>query len=254
MKEVERLRREMEADEEELGLAEDGEEDDVDEPPPSATTAEVESPSPRVIPLDPPLAGDIDEDTTAAELEETEQPQSKNKKSKRKSNTPLAPELPTKTEKKSKARPIIASPEREDSPDVDDVPSGTTSDTPQTELSKREKRRLREAKKARSNSTSQVSVHYYKSCVFPSDMSRYAMCAKNNSRARQSYLRISMIQGTRWLLRQSKITSLIARRRGGKGNGEHWRVVRCRIANALVKSTESSRDTNHTHSTHGINP
>jgi DnaJ homolog subfamily A member 5 len=181
MKEVERLRREMEADEEELGLAEDGEEDDVDEPPPSATTAEVESPSPRVIPLDPPLAGDIDEDTTAAELEETEQPQSKNKKSKRKSNTPLAPELPTKTEKKSKARPIIASPEREDSPDVD-VPSGTTSDAPQTELSNREKRRLREAKKARSNSTSQVSVHYYKSCVFPSDICPGMQCVQRTIR------------------------------------------------------------------------
>ncbi|KIM84393.1 hypothetical protein PILCRDRAFT_818754 [Piloderma croceum F 1598] len=163
MKEVERLRREMEEDEEELGLAED--EEDVDEPPPSATAAEVpsdvESPSPRVIPLDLPLARDIDEDATV-EPEETEQPQSKSKKSKRKGNTPLPPEPPTKAKKKSKARPIpdIASPAREDSPDVD-VPTptgGTTSDAPQTELSKREKRRLREAKKAREGhvSTSQV--------------------------------------------------------------------------------------------------
>jgi DnaJ family protein A protein 5 len=177
MKEVERLRREMEEDEEELGLAEDSPEEeevaeeDVDEPPPSAITAEVpsdvECSLPRVIPLDPPLARNIDEDATVEP--EDEQPQFKSKKSKRKGNTPLPPEPPTKAEKKSKARPIldIASPAREGCPDVDvDVSTptgGTTSDAPQTELSKREKRRLREAKKAREGhvSTSQVSVHYY---------------------------------------------------------------------------------------------
>jgi len=155
----------MEEDEEELGLAEDDQEEDIDEPPPSATAVEVpldvESPSPRVI---PPLARDspdIDEDAPV-EPEETEQPQSKSKKSKRKDNTPLPPEPPiTKAEKKSKAQtmPDIVSLAREGSPDVDaDVPTptgGPTSDGPQTELSKREKRRLREAKKAREG-TNQV--------------------------------------------------------------------------------------------------
>jgi len=184
MKEVDRLRKEMEEDEEELGLAEDrreGEdqstEEDIDEPPGSPTPAEVpsvvESPPPRVIFQDLPRSVargflDIDEDPTV-EREEPEQPQSKGRKPKRKGNKPLPPEPPTKAEKKSKLPPVpdIALPAREDSPDVDvDMPtltSGKVSDAPQTELSKREKRRLREAKKAREGqvSTSQVSVDIY---------------------------------------------------------------------------------------------
>lgn len=171
MKEVERLKVEMEVEVEELGLGEDeerveheGEEpvvpEGVDEPPRSSTPTEVpsdtEPPSQLVIPQKPPESAEIEgtknilahvEEDAKTDIEEIEQTHSKRKKSKRKGK-PIPTELPTKTEKKSNLRPVpdIASPMAEGS-GADKPTDGAAPGGPQTELSKREKRRLREAKK-----------------------------------------------------------------------------------------------------------
>jgi len=173
MKEVERLRRDMEEDEQAQGLADDASQDeqeekklivegDIDEQPRSSNSTEVhddtEFRSPLAVPKDSPESTEIEgtwdipqktEGDAATDIDETGRSQSKTKGSKGK-NKPLSPELPTKTVK-YKYRPV---------PDIilpdtggDTLTDSTISDRPQTELSKREKRRLREAKKAREGQT-----------------------------------------------------------------------------------------------------
>jgi DnaJ homolog subfamily A member 5 len=181
-KEVERLRREMEEDEQDLGLGraeagqdreEGGElmvEDGADEPPRSLTPTEVPDDAvPHSALADtqyPPESAEIEgmwgstrpqEEDRATIIDGTEQSQSKVKKSKPRDK----PEPPTKTEKKYTYRPVpdIALSIAEDSPDTGaDTPTESAAqEGPQTELSKREKRRLREAKKAREGQASSSS-------------------------------------------------------------------------------------------------
>ncbi|KAF7975731.1 hypothetical protein HWV62_8707 [Athelia sp. TMB] len=181
MKEVERLRREMEEDEEELGL-EDAEpelleldaesvEDDEDAPAPTESVvsneevAAVESPAepmavpapevPEVeAPTEPDAAGDDASEQSPVSEDEGMAPRSQRKKAKRKA---ILQEALTKTGKKSMARPIRLVDEPEGSHDItplDGTPRGSNNATPepgQPELSKRDKRKLREAKKAAQN-------------------------------------------------------------------------------------------------------
>ncbi|KZP27306.1 hypothetical protein FIBSPDRAFT_1040188 [Athelia psychrophila] len=198
MKEVDRLRREMEEDEEELGLVdaepelleleaesvEDEDEEDEDEedeeegeeeeeegeeaavPPQSeASIEDVGTNPPAVLAAEPtPTDGEnpgeaheTNDPTTGngpADEDDEVIPRSQRKKAKR--NAALQ-EMPTKTEKKSMARPMQFpdDPEvsREATP-LDGTPMGSENATPepgQQELSKRDKRKLREAKKAAQN-------------------------------------------------------------------------------------------------------
>lgn len=173
MKEVDRLRRDMEKDEKELGLVENqgqdeqvGQQEVVErEPPRSATPAEVHSepPSPSIIPNDPPQY--IKRENAMVGADDQLQPQGR--RTKRKDKPPNVPELPTKTEKKMKSGSAadIASPTREDLAGIDvdalTLVGGVVRDEAQPELSKREKRRLREAKKASEDliNGNHVSLH-----------------------------------------------------------------------------------------------
>jgi DnaJ homolog subfamily A member 5 len=175
MKEVDRLRREMEEDEGEFGLVENqGQEEQVGqqevverETPRSATPADVpadsEPPSPSVIPKDPQQSIKSENAMVGA----GGRPQPQGRRTKRKDKPPNSPELPTKTEKKMKSRPTadITSPARENwaGVDVDALTSasGIVRDETEPAISKREKRRLREAKKAGEGHTNgnHVSLH-----------------------------------------------------------------------------------------------
>lgn len=194
MKEVERLKREMEEEEEELGLGKndkDGEakvtdseqeeqeaSDEVERSPISASPKEWPT-TPNQTPPETALeekpdpdhkveaVSEVADEEAPTENEETEQlPRGKGKKAKRKGKLD-PPELPTKTEKKSRTITELILP-REGSPDVDGSIHDAAPENPhaadggpEMELSKREKRRLREAKKAREGKDSNQV------CLFP---------------------------------------------------------------------------------------
>lgn len=173
MKEVERLKREMEEDDEELGLAEEAElteeeeeeaDEDVDEPPGSPSPDEVTQtdaglPSPgdhESAPAPPEPDYDGNSGTEARTQKDgdgvEESPLPLGRTGKRKGKPPPR-EILTKTEKKMASMPI---------PGIDTVPQEPAEPIePQVELSKREKRRLREAKKAQATDSSSTQAQVY---------------------------------------------------------------------------------------------
>ena len=180
MKEVDRLTKEMK--EEELGLggdvAEEDEperktelvtEDHADEPPRSPTPTDVpvctNPPSPpdisvEITDFEPMNISDPREEDAATNIDKSGPPRRQTKKSKRKDKS-IPAEPQTKTETRSKYRPMpdTASAMSEDSPDTGAI-HDTAPDGSQAEPSKREKRRLREAKAREGQLTSsQVGLH-----------------------------------------------------------------------------------------------
>lgn len=201
MKAVERLRSEMEEDEEEFGLGEwevqnDGEDGD-DKPSKLESIAELPAGS------DLPLAAEPDDITTTsqgpssvlhtAHAEEISPAKAKKVKKKEKHHSNLnSPEPLTKSEKKSRTLGDIAF-SREESPPVASPRSEATPDGSQTELSKREKRHLREAKQV----ARQVSLYspFVSSLVNLNPTCRHVMYARSNLRVKLNSSRTSMTQG-----------------------------------------------------------
>jgi DnaJ family protein A protein 5 len=165
MKEIERLRMDMEEEEDELKLGEGGQEYDgmtevdINDPhrpsPPTEVPADKESLSSCDVLQELPRSAktretlDLEEDAASHEPEVLQ-----HKRTKPGTNTLNPPNLPTKTQKKLKSRPLpdMGSNARDGSPDIDvDTSAMAGPSAPQVELSKREKRRLREAKKACEN-------------------------------------------------------------------------------------------------------
>lgn len=272
MKEVDRLRREMAEDEEELGLgdaepelldlepdSEGGEAEDAMVPPESEISdRETDTDA------DPPAAGATETPFTVpkeaeetpkesvpapaaeSELDEDTDPPVRVKGKKGKATKGALPEPLTKTEKKSKSRsipmPNIEQPDSlaEVSTEADTPTASVTADPLQSELSKREKRKLREAKKALEGDKASKQVLSFHSFweLHPTGtnlLCRYAMFAKSNSIARRNYLRISTIQDMLSLLGPSKMMEAVGGRRARKASGRHEVRATDRYETALTR-------------------
>jgi len=196
MKEVEMLRREME-DEEEFGLVGDVVEED---PPRSASPLDTEPPSAPVIIQDPPKSvesevaenGPVPKVDAAAETDRVHlsyQPRPRKNR-----NLSLSPILHHPHKKAPLASMWV----------FRRMPHRIPQQSFQNEKKGGYEKRRKPAK------------------VTPT-AARYATCAKSNSRARRSCLRISITQDMRLPLRRLKTASLVAQRRGGKG-GDSIRI------------------------------
>lgn len=167
MKEVERLRREMEMEDEELGLGGDESQENLDLDAESRSEVVEDDEVPESPPKSPsPFSADVtttkdDDDDDMAEPAPEDDSRIEEKPKKKKATLISIPADPlTKTERKRRKTAmvddVVATSERGSGRGTPDIPSDTETGVVVPELSKREKRRAREAKKLADKQPPQV--------------------------------------------------------------------------------------------------